>query len=276
MRKRGPSTQSPALLWYPNDILSSGRVNALEPLEELWYRRALDHCWTSDGMPADPKEFAGWVGRGCTVESAEKIIARFFKPHKKDPSKVVNNRQEKERKILQQKRKQKSDAGKRGMAKRWKQKGNTDNSVITEDNISISISTSNKEEEKETTPLASKARKGTRIPDTFLLTAEMREWGTKRRPDVDLLLETELFCNHFRAAPGQRGTKLDWILTWKNWILKAKGQGNGKSQGHNGNGSRATNEDRIAETYDVISQYPTEAELGRIARTGQRDDERPE
>src|SRR5687768_13819849 len=105
---------SPAYLWYPNDVLSSGRVNALNPLEELWYRRALDHGWMNGGMPSDPAEFAGWVGRGCTSAAAAKIIERFFVPHKKDPTKVLNPRQEKERKLFQQKRKQKSEAGKRG------------------------------------------------------------------------------------------------------------------------------------------------------------------
>lgn len=139
--------ESPAYLMYPDDILSSGRVASLRPLEELWYRRAIDLGWKNGGMPSDPKDFAGWVGRGCTVESATKIIAKFYVPHKKDPSLIVNERQEKERKLFLRKRKQKSEAGKRGMAKRWNSKSNGDNSVITEDNISIPISNSNKKEE---------------------------------------------------------------------------------------------------------------------------------
>lgn len=139
---------SPAYLMYPGDILSSGRVSALKPLEELWYRRAMDFGWEHNGMPADPAEFAGWIGRGCTVKAAEKLIAIFYVPKRKDPSKVVNPRQEKERKLFEKKRKQKSEAGKRGMAKRWKDKASDDNSVITEDNIPIPISNTKKEELK--------------------------------------------------------------------------------------------------------------------------------
>ncbi len=149
------SEPSPAYLWYPKDALSSGRVSALSPLEELWYRRALDHAWLNDGLPSDPAEFAGWVGRGCTAESAVKIIEKFFVPHKKDASKVVMPRQEKERTNLRKKNKQKSDAGKLGMAKRWKQKSNGDNTVITERNIPIpipiAIPKKEKEEEKKAT-----------------------------------------------------------------------------------------------------------------------------
>jgi hypothetical protein len=258
--------QSPAYLMYPDDILASGRVNSLEPLEELWYRRAIDLGWKNGGMPADPCEFAGWVGRGCTVEAAAKIIAKLYVPHKKDPTKVVNERQEKERKLFFKKRKKKSDAGKLGMAKRWSRKGKDDNTVITEDNIPISISiptTSNEVEKKEETPQAAKAKRGTRLPDTFLLTSEMRSWGIERRPDVDLITETEKFCNHWRSSTGRNAVKLDWLLTWKNWILNAKG--NGINQKHNAGPGRPTNEDRLAETFDVINQYPTETELGNIA-----------
>lgn len=103
--------QSPAYLFYPKDILSSGRVSALTPLEELWFRRSLDQSWLHDGLPADPVEFAGWVGRGCTAKSAEKIIATFFRPHKKDTSKVVNPRQEIERAKWRKMRKERSRAG---------------------------------------------------------------------------------------------------------------------------------------------------------------------
>lgn len=130
---------SPAYLMYPDDILSSGRVAALEPLEELWYRRAIDLGWKPGGMPANVKEFAGWVGRGCTVAAARKIMKKFYKPHKKDKTLVVNDRQEIERKKFFKKQKQKSEAGKKGMASRWKQKGKGDNTVITEDNIPIPI-----------------------------------------------------------------------------------------------------------------------------------------
>lgn len=104
-------TPSPAYLWYPSDILSSGRVSALSALEELWYRRALDHSWMCDGVPAEPGEFAGWIGRGCTVVAATKIIAKFFVPHKRDSAKVVNPRQEKERTKLKKKKQERSKAG---------------------------------------------------------------------------------------------------------------------------------------------------------------------
>lgn len=182
---------SPAYLWYPKDALSSGRIAALSPLEELWYRRALDQSWLHDGLPSDPAEFAGWVGRGCTVEAAQKLIEKFFRLKKKDGLKVVQERQEKERKILQQKRQQKSNAGKQGMANRWKQKSKGGNSVITEYNIPIPIPTSIKEEEKRVTAKPSDQTKSDPV--------ERRIW----KDGVDLLKTSGLTENQARPILGK-------------------------------------------------------------------------
>lgn len=61
--------------------------------------------------------------------------------------------------------------------------------------------------------------RGSRLPDPFLLTAEMRGYAAEKRPHVNVVEETEKFVNHFRSAPGQKGVKLDWPATWRNWIL---------------------------------------------------------
>jgi hypothetical protein len=67
-----------------------------------------------------------------------------------------------------------------------------------------------------------KRKVGSRIPDTFNLTSEMRKWAAEKRPDVDPVFETERFVNHWRAKAGKDATKLDWRLTWNNWILGAR------------------------------------------------------
>ncbi len=90
---------------------------------------------------------------------------------------------------------------------------------------------------REETPQAATTKRGSRIPETFLLTPEMRSWASERRPDVDLITETEKFCNHFRSATGRTAVKLDWLLTWKNWILNSKG--NGSNQKNNGSGPKS-------------------------------------
>ncbi len=63
-------------------------------------------------------------------------------------------------------------------------------------------------------------KRGTRIPDPFVVTTEMREWAAGRAPLVQVDESTERFVNHWRAKAGKDATKLDWPATWRNWLLK--------------------------------------------------------
>ncbi|MBA6043854.1 hypothetical protein [Pseudomonas lactis] len=57
------------------------------------------------------------------------------------------------------------------------------------------------------------------MPEPFNVTGDMRKWAAERTPGVSLTNETEKFVNHWR---GNGQTKLDWIATWRNWLLKAQ------------------------------------------------------
>jgi hypothetical protein len=65
------------------------------------------------------------------------------------------------------------------------------------------------------------AKRGTRIPDDFAVSADMVRWARSKCPAVDGKRETEKFINHFRSAPGSKGLKLDWPRTWMNWMMTA-------------------------------------------------------
>lgn len=77
-----------------------------------------------------------------------------------------------------------------------------------------------------------KAERGTRIPDPFLLTAEMQKYAADKRPGVNVAEETEKFCNYYRSKTGKGSTQLDWVATWRNWILNAR------TVEHRSNGSK--------------------------------------
>lgn len=61
--------------------------------------------------------------------------------------------------------------------------------------------------------------RGTRLPEDWTVTPELVTWCKQACPDVDGRFETERFKNHFLAAAGQKGVKVDWVKTWKNWML---------------------------------------------------------
>lgn len=61
-------------------------------------------------------------------------------------------------------------------------------------------------------------KRGTRlpvgwIPDDRVRTAMMAEY-----PQLDFRREHANFTDHFLAAPGQKGVKVDWNATWRKWI----------------------------------------------------------
>lgn len=98
----------------------------------------------------------------------------------------------------------------------------------------VSSDTKNGKNEKKTSLPASvdaetvKAKRKSRIPEPFMLTKEMREWGMSDAPAVNLKAETENFVDYWRGAGG---TKLDWIATWRNWMRKAQKDSQGGGRG---------------------------------------------
>lgn len=100
--------------------------------------------------------------------------------------------------------------------------------------------------------------KGSRIPNPFNVTGEMRKWAAEKTPHVDLQRATEEFCNYWRALPGQRGRKLDWVMTWQNrmreWEDKAV------RRGTNGNGKGES----ISERFERIERECDEAGVPKL------------
>lgn len=70
-------------------------------------------------------------------------------------------------------------------------------------------------------PDKSDAKRGTRIPNDFEVTEKMRQWARENVPSVDTQFETQKFINHWTAASGSKAVKLDWVATWRNWMLNA-------------------------------------------------------
>lgn len=63
-------------------------------------------------------------------------------------------------------------------------------------------------------------KRGTRIPDQFIVSSSMRAWAGEHTPLVNVNRSTTLFVNYWRAKTGRDATKLDWERTWQNWLLK--------------------------------------------------------
>lgn len=64
------------------------------------------------------------------------------------------------------------------------------------------------------------ASRGSRVPDPFVITDELREWAKAEAPLVDIDRKTLEFVDYWAAVPGKGGVKLDWSRTWKNDMRK--------------------------------------------------------
>lgn len=68
-------------------------------------------------------------------------------------------------------------------------------------------------------PSGSSKRRGTRLPDEWMPDeAFARQEGLS---GADCEREADKFRDHWRSQPGQRGVKLDWAATWRNWVRNA-------------------------------------------------------
>lgn len=73
----------------------------------------------------------------------------------------------------------------------------------------------------ELTKQIAETKKATRIPADFAPSLRCIEWAKQKYQAVNLTLETEKFVDYWSGISGQRGTKLDWQATWRNWIRNA-------------------------------------------------------
>ncbi|GAA5198639.1 hypothetical protein [Microbacterium jejuense] len=66
-------------------------------------------------------------------------------------------------------------------------------------------------------------KRATRIPDPFLLTADMKAWAVTEVPHVDVTHATKQFVDYWRAASGRTATKKDWLAAWRYWLRNERG-----------------------------------------------------
>jgi hypothetical protein len=82
--------------------------------------------------------------------------------------------------------------------------------------------------EKEETPtgVSKKARaapRGERLPDDWKPDESLIAWArSEGYSDHAIALETEKFRDFWHAKPGAGGLKLDWGMTWRNWLRNSR------------------------------------------------------
>ena len=71
-----------------------------------------------------------------------------------------------------------------------------------------------------------RSARGTRLPSSWNPLQATVDWASLQRPDLDLRATVDRFRDYWTAQPGQKGVKLDWEATFRNWVRNEK-QGKG-------------------------------------------------
>lgn len=237
----------PMLPWFTGDFMRSTRGWPL--LVRGAYRELLDAQWDMGALPVEPIELQGLIG---ATDAEWQIIWRYCERKFPilDGSAIAgqcgaraNPKLEQVRRDAIEYSQERSESGKRGAAARW---AKSDSSAIGSANAQLvakpiaermapspspspsesSLDSSSQEILDISTPIVTgaksadepKQKRGTRLPDPFLLTPEMRVWADKEGMLVDLVAVTREFVDYWRPLPGSKGTKLDWIATWRNRV----------------------------------------------------------
>lgn len=73
-----------------------------------------------------------------------------------------------------------------------------------------------------------KQNRGHRLPDGWYPNTESIAQIMEEFPGVTqehLVRQHRSFCDYWSAVPGQRGVKISWEATWRNWMRKSAQQG---------------------------------------------------
>lgn len=123
-----------------------------------------------------------------------------------------------------------------------------DSCFLIPDSCSLSIG--------ETSPNPTKKpKRGTRLPDDWKPDEDLIAWVFDKRKDLDINQinnEIEKFRDYWIAQPGQKGVKLNWSATWRNWIRNARA-GNGAHQQDNRSAAK-----RVSDKLDEIAKRDIE------------------
>jgi uncharacterized protein YdaU (DUF1376 family) len=175
----------------------------LSLLEDLAYRRLLDFYFLHE-QPIKHRDIARQIGMRDHEEDVMTVLNEFFLS---TPEGFVNPRADKEIKQY----KEFAEAGKRGAAKRWSKPPYEE---ATSPPNATPIATINHK------PITNNQKKtlGKRLATDFSFPIEWEQFCQQTRPEISPVKTFDQFKDYWIAQAGQKGVKLDWFATWRNWV----------------------------------------------------------
>lgn len=206
----------------------AAHTKGLSLLEDLAYRRLLDEYYLAErpfnGCSTD---VARMIGMSEYLNEVEYILGKYFSRdgefwrHIKIDKAIIEykDKQDKAQKAgkasANARKSSKSNGRSTDVQPTINQEPRTNNQ---EPNIigNLPATVENKQLAKARSP------KGSRLSKDWVLPKDWGNWALEKGlPRDKVILEAEKFRNYWTSKSGSGATKVDWMATWHNWILKA-------------------------------------------------------
>lgn len=178
----------------------------LSPIEDIAYRRLLDIYYLHEQpLNSGIASVARQIGMKEYESEVGLVLDEFFTLSDQG---WVSSRADKEIAHYHSKIEQASKAGKASAERR----SNARSTDVQPTNKQEPITNNHKPKKEQ--------QRGTRLSKDFLFTGEWLAFCKQERPDLEPLRVFEEFKDYWISQPGQKGVKLDWEATWRNWVRR--------------------------------------------------------
>ena len=180
----------------------------LSDIEDLVYRRLLDWYYLHEApIPLDEAEVSRQIRMRTHTESIAIVLREYFE-YTEDG--WIHRRANKE--IA--KADDKSEKAKASANARWNKKDA--NALPAQSDSNATHNTLPKTQD--TKHIKEKAQRGSRLANDFLIPADWILFCEQERPELNTEKTFNQFKDYWVAQPGQKGVKLNWAATWRNWV----------------------------------------------------------
>ena len=178
----------------------------LSEIEDLTYRRLLDWYYLHESpIPSDLNEVARQIRMRSHSECIANVLLEYFE---RTPDGWVHHRADKEIEKVGEKSTKASKSAKI----RW-DKVKDANALPTQSERNATQDT-----EHTTHNIKEKKTLGKRLASDFSFPKEWEDFCQQTRPEISPVKTFDQFKDYWIAQAGQKGVKLDWFATWRNWV----------------------------------------------------------
>lgn len=180
----------------------------LSDIEDLVYRRLLDWYYLHEcPIPLDEAEVSRQIRMRSHIESIAIVLREYFE---RTDDGWIHHRANKEIAKADDKSVKASASAKA----RWSKKDANALPPLSESNATHNTLPITQDTEHKT----QKKILGKRLANDFHFPKEWEEFCQQTRPELHPTQTFDKFKDYWIAQAGQKGVKLDWFATWRNWV----------------------------------------------------------